>query len=401
MPTQTEAPTEEDLRSFRDLAAKFASRTVAPMLEPEGPDGDLSAVAGILDEGETTGLLTVANPEALGYEHGIWGGAALTGGPTPSLILLEEIARVCGGVAMSFHAQGLGASPVHAALAARGLDAAEPEKIPGRLGAALLEPHGLPRLAVLLDPRRDAPERVHTVAEKDGSGYRLTGAKTFVPHPPAVSGYTVFARVRQEGGWGCFLVPAGAERLRAETVEGAMGLRACGLRHLDFDDVSLEGGARLDVEGEGRTFLFRQLQLHWLGLSAIAVGIARGGLAAARAYCTERYQGGGLIIDHPAVKLLLAEAETRIEAAGAVVAGAASTAPLGSLEGLRRAAVAKLFVAGAAFGAVTDSLQTLGGYGYMEDYGMEKRLRDVSVIKSMAGAPDPLRLLIAESADRS
>jgi len=390
--------TDEDLRAFRDLAASFAHRTVAPMLEPEGPDGDLASVPGILDEGDTAGLLASPIPEATGYEHGVWGSATDTAGPAASLILLEEIAAVCGGIAACFHAQGLGAAPVFASRGARTREG--PERHPDRLAAALLESYGMPRLNVLLAPDRDAPERVHTVAEKSGTGYTLRGTKTFVYHPPGLDSYTVFARVESEGAWGCFLVPAGAKGLRAETVEGRMGLRACGLCHLFLDGVSLEGTSRLDAEVEGRWLLLRELQLLWLGLGAIAVGTARGGLAAARAYCTERYQGGKLIIEHPAIKLLLAEAETRIEAAATFTRSAAST-PLGTLDGLRRAAMAKLFAADAAFRAVNDSLQTLGGYGYMEDYRMEKRLRDVSVIKSMAGSPDQLRLLIAEAAERS
>lgn len=391
--------TDEDLRAFRDLAASFARRTVASMLEPEGPDGNLGAVPGILDEGDTAGLLTSPLPEAAGYEHGVWGSATDTAGPAASLILLEEIAAVCGGVAACFHAQGLGAAPVFAARGDCIRDRSESERHPDRLAAAILESYGMPRLDVLLAPDRDAPERVHTVAEKSGAGYTLRGTKTFVYHPPELDSYTVFARVEGEDDWGCFLVPAGAKGLRAEAVEGRMGLLACGLCHLFLEDVSLEGASRLDADAGGRRLLLRELQLLWLGLGAIAAGTARGGLAAARAYCTERYQGGTLIIEHPAVKLLLAEAETRTEAAAAFTRSAAS-APLGTLDGLRRAAMAKLFAADAAFRAVTDSLQTMGGYGYMEDYRMEKRLRDVSVIKSMAGSPDQLRLLIAEAAGR-
>jgi len=191
---------DEDLRAFRNLASSFARRTVAPMLEPEGPDGDLASVPGILDEGDTAGLLTSPMIEAAGYEHGIWGSATDTAGPAASLILLEEIARVCGGVAACFHAQGLGAAPVHAVRGARIRKGPRLERMPDRLAVALLESYGMPRLDVLLAPDRDAPERVHTVAEKSGTVYTLRGTKTFVYHPPDLDSYTVFTRVEPSPG---------------------------------------------------------------------------------------------------------------------------------------------------------------------------------------------------------
>jgi alkylation response protein AidB-like acyl-CoA dehydrogenase len=130
-----------------------------------------------------------------------------------------------------------------------------------------------------------------------------------------------------------------------------------------------------------------------MGMAAIATGIAKGAAGAARKYTAERYQGGTQIEEHPAVKMLIAGAEAGIASAQATVFSLQDVS-LDSLQGLRKSAAAKLTVMELCSRAVTDCLQTFGGYGYMEDFGMEKRLRDVTVLKSASGSPTYLKQII-------
>ena len=137
----------------------------------------------------------------------------------------------------------------------------------------------------------------------------------------------------------------------------------------------------------------KALCINWLGISAIAAGIARGAVRAARDYASTRYQGGAMIEYLPAIQKLIALSEARMETAHAHLNQVASLS-LESKGLLPRCAIAKLMVTDLSFHAVTDSLQVFGGYGYMEDYGMEKRLRDAAVLKSVSGSPNSLELFI-------
>lgn len=376
----------EELAAFRNLAASFAKKAVAPILVPESPDGDLSQIPALLRQGRETGLLASPRPEAAGRETGIWAGQTLTHGPLVSAMLLEELAVVCGGVAMCFHAQGLGTLPL--------LRAEKPPAAPEPVAMAFSEGFGLPGLATLREPSREAPAAVLTAARATSRGYELSGEKTFIWSCGRPEAFVVFGRGPDEQ-WAGFLVPARAEGVSVEEVGARAGLRAAGLFHLRLDRVRLEPEYLLRFSVPTAEVLLDQLRCNLLGLAAIAVGIARGALAAAKQYATERYQGGEMIIRHPAVQTLLAESDSRIAAgqAGWRRAGAAE----GNAEARFREAVrAKLFILPAAAGAVTDCLQVFGGYGYMEDYRMEKRLRDVSVLKSAGGAPRELKALLAE-----
>jgi len=126
-------------------------------------------------------------------------------------------------------------------------------------------------------------------------------------------------------------------------------------------------------------------------MAAIAVGIAKG--AAARKYAAERYQGGKQIEEHPAIKMLIAGAEAAIATAEATLSSL-QDGGFTSFKGLKKSAAVKLTVIELCSRAVTDCLQTFGGYGYVEDFGMEKRLRDITVLKSASGSPTYLKQLI-------
>ncbi len=384
----TEKLSAEEVAAFREMAASFAKKSTAPMLAAEHPDGDLAMLQGILEQGRGAGLLASPKADAPGRETGIWGAQAVHHGPEVSAMLLEELAVVCGGTAMCFHAQGMGCLPL---IRADNPPASPPEKV----AFAFSESFGIPSLATLRKPDQSLPAAVETIAKEAAGGYEISGTKSFVYGMPSPEAYIVFARLADEGEWACFAVPRDSKGLHAEDAGHRTGLRACGLEQLTLDGVRVSEDSLLRFPVPAHVVVLDQLTFNMTGLSAIATGIARGALASAREYAAERYQGGMQIIDQPAVKMLIADSDARIAACRAGVARAAAAegdAEARFIEACR----AKLFIMQAAAGAVTDCLQVFGGYGYMEDYRMEKRLRDVSVLKSTGGAPRELRLILAD-----
>ncbi len=374
----TEPLSPEEIFAFKELAQKFSQHTISSMLSAEFSDGDLSKLPEILRAGNETGLLASSE-----NTYGIWGAELPDAGL--SLELLTLLAESCAGVALCFHLQGVASQLLQRAFGQK-------NSFPEYAAIALQESAGLPSAAALFQGQPPSPGDWSTTARADGENYIVSGSKYFVYSGPKNEAYLVFARSHSE--WALFLVPADRPGLHRESVEHRTGLRACRVEHLSFDNISLDKNQSAAIPDAGE-HLLQVLYMHWLGLSAIAVGTARGALSAAQKYTAERYQGGTEIKDHAAINNLLAQAETNIFTAEALLM---REWPLHQINQhhLKQVAMTKLSVMDLCARAVTDALQTFGGYGYMEDYGMEKRLRDITTLKSMAGAPLYLRRFISE-----
>lgn len=360
------------LQNFIETARKFAKREVASMVGIEGRDGNLAKLPEILKSAAEIGLLAIADPESPGYEYGVWGRGSLSEGPAVSLAILEEIAKACAGVASCLHFAGLGA-----------LELAGADEKSRAVAVALFEDSWRLDNKALQSP----PDSALQVSSQSGR-LILSGAKSLVMSAPDCQGYVVYGA--GQAGWLRVFVPADTPGLDIGDAGWRTGLAALKVSNLDFDNAAVDAEHALpnrDCSG-----FLRRL---WLGLSAIAAGNARAALAEASAYAAERYQGGTKIINHPAIKILLGDASSRVQASQALLQALASV-DRDDAGSLRRAAAAKLRISLDCCQAVTDSLQALGGYGYMEDYRLEKRLRDALCLKIMAGRPDDLRMFCAE-----
>lgn len=377
-------PEERD--AFREMARSFAKRTVAPILEHESADGDVSKIPDIVKTAKETGLLALPDPESPGFETGIWGRHALEEGPEVSLMLLEELGVACGGVAMNLHAAGLASLCI-------GMAGNLPEPLTSMPAIALFE-GGFPMgPAVMESPDRDAPAKIMTQASKKGGSFVVHGKKEFVHQCHGTDSYIVFAREGKD--WLALLIPSDTDGIEVKEIERRMGLRAGGCVDLDIKDAEVQASSALDFPNGTPTAVMTLVSYWWLGSVAIAAGMARGALLSARAYAHERYQGTTEIINHPGMRSLLSDSSARIMAARGVLAEAVKEA--GRPEKLLLAAAkAKLHGMNETAAAVTDSLQLFGGYGYMEDYGMEKRYRDINTLKSVGGGPRDIRAAIAE-----
>ncbi|HEY0951392.1 acyl-CoA dehydrogenase family protein, partial [Nocardioides sp.] len=157
---------------------------------------------------------------------------------------------------------------------------------------------------------------------------------------------------------------------------------------------TVPAGARRAAGPAADDLVRRTIATDWLGQAAIALGCAEQAIATAREYTRARVQGGVVIAEHAAVRLLLSRAEHDAALVAAVLERHART-PLRELDPgtlLRWAVDARLAVGEHAGRAVTDALQTLGGYGYMDEYGLSKRLRDITALRVLHGGPDQLLL---------
>lgn len=380
--------TTHEMHGFIDTAHAFALKSVTSIFDGEHADGTPDRINDVLSTAFSIGLATSPDLNQPGYDYGIWGKALSETGLAPSALMLSAVAEVCGGMALNLHVQGVASQVI--TFSGRTLKTA-----PIRVAPAMQEEFGLPGWGTLHVPTLDAPAHVISRARAVKDSYVLDGLKPFMYSMPGAEAAVVFCRV--DDNWGCFLIPLNATGTESSDVGTRTGLRASYLNHLTLKDVKVPLEARLD-DGDALPLLMRALSLNWLGLAAIGAGIARGAVRAARKYASERYQGGTMLENLPAIRMLIAGAESNMEAASALVSRAADM-ELGAPELMRACAIARLTGLQLAAEAVTDSLQVFGGYGYMEDYGMEKRLRDVTVLKSMAGTPQYLKQFIFESAE--
>lgn len=233
---------------------------------------------------------------------------------------------------------------------------------------------------------------LQTTFETKSSSYIINGTKSFIYSLNQADGYVVFAR--DDNGWGCFIVPSGTMGITRHDAGVRTGLRACQVEHVEFKNVEVPKQARIDSRGNAIKLAKLSMFINWAGMSAIAVGIAKGAVKAAKKYAAERYQGGTFIENHPIIKSLLSSSEALANSSEAILQSITGY-PVISDEALGRAAGVKLSIMDLCAKAVTDSLQVFGGYGYMEDFGMEKRLRDITVLKSASGSPVFLKQFIA------
>ncbi len=374
---------DEEINYFEDLAKKFALKSIHPIFEGDFPDGNLSSLPSLMDIAFQIGLAASADTSNEKNNYGVWGKSTTDFGIKPSMVILSSIAETCGGIAMCLHVQGVATNIL--------LKSKNP--IPSsilRVGLALQE--GIwPPAWNAPGSQTDSNVMLGTTFETKSSSYIINGVKSFVYSMDPVDAYVVFAS--EKNRWGCFIVSADSKGITRHDVGVRSGLRACQVESVEFRNVEIPEQARIDSKGNAMKLAKLAMFLNWSGISSIATGIAKGAVKAAKKYADERHQGGMLIKNHPVIKSLIASSDASVKSAEAIIMPLTKYSTITD-EALIRAASAKLTVTELCSKAVTDSLQVFGGYGYMEDFGMEKRLRDTTVLKSASGSPVYLKQLI-------
>jgi len=240
-------------------------------------------------------------------------------------------------------------------------------------------------------------------AKQDGDAFVIDGQKLFVTSAPYAPFFIVLARVgtaepaRPHAGITAFLVPAETPGIVVGKAEHKLGLQASETSTVTFDGVRVPATAVLGTIGKGFSEVaMAGLDSGRIGIGAQSVGIARGALALATAYAKERKQFGAPLASFQAIRFMLANVKTELEAARMLVLRAAWSKDTGA-PFTRAAAEAKLYASEAANRAAYACLQVLGGYGYMREYGIERYFRDARATTIYEGTSEVQRMVIARS----
>jgi alkylation response protein AidB-like acyl-CoA dehydrogenase len=244
---------------------------------------------------------------------------------------------------------------------------------------------------------------LRTRARRHGEGWVLDGTKQFVTSGKNARIALVFAVTDPEAGKrgiSAFIVPTATPGYRVARLERKLGQRASDTAQIVLEGCEVPADQLLGEEGQGYRIALSNLEGGRIGIAVQAVGMARSAFAAALAYARERRSFGVPLTEHQAVAFRLADMATRIEVARQMALHAAALREAGQ-PCLREASMAKLFASEMAERVCSDALQIHGGYGYVEDYPVERIYRDVRVCQIYEGTSDVQRLVIARDLIRA
>ena len=306
-------------------------------------------------------------------------------------LVLEEVAAGDGGISTVISVTNC---PVNAILLNFG-NAAQKEKwltplAQGQLLGAfcLTEPH----------VGSDA-SALKTTAVKAGDGYVIKGVKQFITSGKEGDLSIVIAvtdNAAGKKGMSAFLVPTNTPGYTVARLEEKMGQHSSDTAQINFDNCRIPAENLIGQEGEGYKIALSGLEGGRIGIAAQSVGMARAALDCAIAYAKDRTSFGQSIFSHQAVGFRLADCATQLEAARQLIWHAASLRDAG-VPCLKEAAMAKLFASEAAEKICSAAIQTLGGYGYVSDFPVERIYRDVRVCQIYEGTSDIQKLIIQRS----
>lgn len=238
---------------------------------------------------------------------------------------------------------------------------------------------------------------LQTRARRDGGHYLLSGSKCFISGAGATQLLLVMARTGEAGARGisCFLVEADAPGIRYGRNEIKMGWRAQPTRTIHFDNVRVPAGQLVGTEGQGFTYAMRALDGGRINIASCSLGAAQGALEQACRYLGERQQFGRPLADFQALQFRLADMLTALVASRQMVRLAADRLDRGHPEASLYCAMAKRFATDQCFELCNQALQLHGGYGYLNDYPLERWVRDTRVHQILEGTNEIMRVIIA------
>ncbi len=367
-------------QEIQRLAREFMAREVAPRAaaidEQEQFPHDVIAKAAEL------GFLGIRIPET-------YGGAGQD--PLAFVLVIEAIAHACGSTAVILD--------VHASVGSEPIVRFGAEEQKRRYLPALAAGKKLAAFALTEPDAGSDAAALKTTARRVDGGYVLNGEKTFVTNAGPADVYVVLAATDPRAGArgiSAFVLEKGTPGFSIGAPFKKMGLRGSPTAPLHFSDCRIDAAQRLGAEGEGFRIAMTALDSGRTGISAQAVGLAQGALDDALAYLRDRQQFGRPLAEFQGLQFMVADMATRIEAARLLTYRAALAQATGEPV-TQAASMAKLFATDMAMDVTIDALQLLGGYGFLEDFPMSRRLRDAKACQIYEGTNQIQRVVIARA----
>ena len=329
-----------------------------------------------------SGLLGLVYPE----EHG---GAAQP--YEVYLQVLEELSSAWLAVGLGVSVHTLACFP----LARYGTDEQRKRWLPDMVGGELLGAYCLSEPSSGSDA---AALRTKAVRSPDGASYVVDGVKAWVTHGGVADFYNLMVRTGADGpkGISCLLADAATPGLEAQQPESKMGMKSSPTAQIALTHATVDADRLLGEEGQGFAIALSALEGGRLGIAACATGLAQAALSYSLGYAKERAQFGQPILDFQGVSFMLADMATQVEAARSLYLTAGRRRDAGQPFS-RQAAMAKLFATDTAMRVTTDAVQVLGGYGYVQDYPVERYMREAKVLQIVEGTNQVQRLVIGRS----
>ena len=305
------------------------------------------------------------------------------------LVAIEELSKVCATTGLILAVQELGSL---------GLKLAGTEEQKERYLPRLASGEWLCAYALTEPGSGSDSAAMRTEARREGDEYVINGSKRFITNAGVAELYTVFAKTDPEAGHAgisAFLVEASAPGFEVGRIEAKMGIKGSTTGEIFFNDCRIPADNLLGEEGEGFKIAMRVLDRSRPGIGAQGLGLAQGATDYALEYAKTREAFGKPIAEHQLVASMLADMETKCEAARGLLYKCGRMIDEDSPELTKISAMAKLYCTDVAMEVTTDAVQVLGGYGYMREYPVERMMRDAKITQIYEGTNQIQRLVIA------
>ncbi|MCX4684701.1 acyl-CoA dehydrogenase family protein [Kitasatospora purpeofusca] len=370
----------EEHGMLREAVRSLAEAKIAPFAAEVDEVGRFPQEA--LDALQGNDLHAVHVPE----EFGGAGADALA-----TVIVIEEVARVCASSSLIPAVNKLGSLPVQLSGS---------QELKAKYLGALARGEGMFSYCLSEPEAGSDAAGMRTRAVRDGDFWVLDGVKRWITNAGVSEFYTVMAVTDPElrsKGISAFVVEKGDAGVSFGAPERKLGIKGSPTREVYFDNVRIPADRMIGAEGTGFATAMKTLDHTRVTIAAQALGIAQGALDYAKGYVRERRQFGKPIGDFQGVQFMLADMAMKLEAARQLTYAAAARSQRGDGDLTFFGAAAKCFASDAAMEITTDAVQLLGGYGYTRDYPLERMMRDAKITQIYEGTNQIQRIVMARN----
>ena len=373
-------PLTDEQREIRDLVRTIARERIAPRAAEIDASGEFPwDVVEVFRDNDLFGIMY---DEAYG---GIGESSLLT------FVTIEELSKVCATSGLIIAVQELGSL---------GIKLAGTEQQKQRFLPKLASGEWLAAYALTEPGSGSDSAAMRTTARLEGGEYVLNGGKRFITSAGVASVYVVFAKTDPElghSGISAFVVESSSPGFEVGRIEPKMGIKGSTTGEIFFNDCRIPASNILGAEGEGFKLAMRILDRSRPGIGAQGLGLAQGATDYALEYAKSRETMGKPIAQHQLIAGMLADMETKCEAARGLLYKVGQLIDEGDdgPELTKLSAMAKLYCTDVAMEVTTDAVQVLGGYGYISEYPVERMMRDAKITQIYEGTNQIQRLVIA------